>query len=53
MYPIQNGNLGSWYFEYHDKMLLKRNYAEKGIQFQNAVIARYGAYISIGSNFDA
>jgi hypothetical protein len=31
--PIQkNGNGRSWYFEYHDKMLLKRDYAEKGVR---------------------
>jgi 2,3,4,5-tetrahydropyridine-2-carboxylate N-succinyltransferase len=28
-FPIQNGNMGSWNFEYHDKMELKKDYAKE------------------------
>jgi 2,3,4,5-tetrahydropyridine-2-carboxylate N-succinyltransferase len=35
-------------FEFHDKMLLKKNYAEKGIRVVPPAVARYGAYISKG-----
>ena len=35
-------------FEYHDKMLLKTDYAEKGIRVVPPAVARYGAYISKG-----
>lgn len=35
-------------FEYHDKMPLKRNYAEKGIRVVPHAVARHGAYISKG-----
>jgi 2,3,4,5-tetrahydropyridine-2,6-dicarboxylate N-succinyltransferase len=35
-------------FEYHDKMLLKTGYAEKGIRIVPPAVARYGAYISKG-----
>jgi hypothetical protein len=28
----KNGNLGSRIFEYHDKMLLKKDYAEKRVR---------------------
>lgn len=35
-------------FEYHDKIPLKRNYAEKGIRVVPNAIARHGAYISKG-----
>jgi 2,3,4,5-tetrahydropyridine-2-carboxylate N-succinyltransferase len=35
-------------FEFHDKMLLKANYAEKGIRVVPPAVARYGAYISKG-----
>ncbi len=35
-------------FEYHDKMLLKTNYAEKGIRIVPPAVARYGAYIAKG-----
>ena len=35
-------------FEYHDKMLLKTNYAEKGIRIVPPAVARYGAFISKG-----
>ncbi len=35
-------------FEYHDKIPLKRGYAEKGIRVVPHAIARHGAYISKG-----
>ncbi|MDR2223175.1 MAG: 2,3,4,5-tetrahydropyridine-2,6-dicarboxylate N-succinyltransferase [Flavobacteriaceae bacterium] len=35
-------------FEYHDKMPLKKNYAEKGIRIVPNAVARHGAYISSG-----
>jgi len=33
-------------FEYHDKIPLKKNYAEKGIRIVPNAVARYGSYIS-------
>lgn len=48
-FPIQK--METWeagIFEYHDKMELKRNYAEKGIRVVPPAVARYGAYISKG-----
>jgi 2,3,4,5-tetrahydropyridine-2,6-dicarboxylate N-succinyltransferase len=48
-FPIQK--METWeagIFEYHDKMLLKRNYSEKGIRVVPPAVARYGAYISKG-----
>ncbi|MES2487004.1 MAG: 2,3,4,5-tetrahydropyridine-2,6-dicarboxylate N-succinyltransferase [Bacteroidota bacterium] len=48
-FPIQKmETLEAGIFEYHDKMLLKRNYAEKGIRVVPNAVARYGAYISGG-----
>ncbi|MCZ8146102.1 2,3,4,5-tetrahydropyridine-2,6-dicarboxylate N-succinyltransferase [Flavobacterium sp.] len=35
-------------FEYHDKMPLKRGYAEKGIRVVPHAVARHGAYIAKG-----
>ncbi|NHM07937.1 2,3,4,5-tetrahydropyridine-2,6-dicarboxylate N-succinyltransferase [Flavobacterium sp. CYK-4] len=35
-------------FEYHDKMPLKKGYAEKGIRVVPHAVARHGAYISKG-----
>lgn len=35
-------------FEFHDKMALKSNYAQKGIRVVPHAIARYGAYVSKG-----
>jgi 2,3,4,5-tetrahydropyridine-2-carboxylate N-succinyltransferase len=35
-------------FEYHDKMPLKKNYAEKGVRVVPNAVARHGAYISSG-----
>src|SRR5574343_621867 len=48
-FPIQK--METWeagIFEYHDKMELKRNYAEKGIRVVPNAVARYGAYICSG-----
>ena len=48
-FPIQK--METWesgIFEYHDKMELKRNYAEKGIRVVPNAVARYGAFISSG-----
>ena len=48
-FPIQK--METWesgIFEYHDKMLLKKDYAEKGIRVVPPAVARYGAYISKG-----
>ncbi len=36
-------------FEYHDKIPLKRNYAEKGIRVVPHAVARHGAYIAPGT----
>ncbi|WP_299107049.1 2,3,4,5-tetrahydropyridine-2,6-dicarboxylate N-succinyltransferase [uncultured Winogradskyella sp.] len=36
-------------FEYHDKIPLKRGYAEKGIRVVPHAVARHGAYISAGT----
>ena len=36
-------------FEYHDKIPLKRNYADKGIRVVPHAVARHGAYISKGT----
>lgn len=35
-------------FEYHDKMPLKKNYAERGVRVVPNAVARHGAYISSG-----
>ncbi|OEK05570.1 2,3,4,5-tetrahydropyridine-2,6-dicarboxylate N-succinyltransferase [Roseivirga misakiensis] len=35
-------------FEFHDKMKLKKGYAQKGIRVVPHAIARYGAYVSSG-----
>ena len=35
-------------FEFHDKMPLKRNYAEKGVRVVPHAVAREGAYIAAG-----
>ena len=48
-FPIQK--METWeagIFEYHDKMELKRNYADKGIRVVPPAVARYGAFISKG-----
>ncbi|HMC00168.1 MAG TPA: 2,3,4,5-tetrahydropyridine-2,6-dicarboxylate N-succinyltransferase, partial [Flavobacteriaceae bacterium] len=36
-------------FEYHDKIPLKKNYAEKGIRVVPHAVARHGSYISAGT----
>jgi 2,3,4,5-tetrahydropyridine-2-carboxylate N-succinyltransferase len=36
-------------FEYHDKIPLKRNYAERGIRVVPNAVARHGSYISSGT----
>jgi 2,3,4,5-tetrahydropyridine-2-carboxylate N-succinyltransferase len=49
-FPIQKmETLEAGIFEYHDKIPLKRNYAEKGIRVVPNAVARYGAYISSGT----
>lgn len=48
-FPIQK--METWeagIFEYHDKIPLKRDYANKGIRVVPNAVARYGAYISSG-----
>jgi 2,3,4,5-tetrahydropyridine-2-carboxylate N-succinyltransferase len=48
-FPIQKmETLEVGIFEYHDKMPLKRGYAEKGIRVVPNAVARHGAYISKG-----
>ena len=48
-FPIQKmETLHNGIFEYHDKMLLKSNYADKGIRVVPPAVARYGAFISKG-----
>lgn len=49
-FPIQNmETLEAGIFEYHDKIPLKRGYAEKGIRVVPNAVARHGAYISSGT----
>jgi 2,3,4,5-tetrahydropyridine-2-carboxylate N-succinyltransferase len=48
-FPIQK--METWeagIFEYHDKIPLKRDYAQKGIRVVPNAVARHGAYISKG-----
>jgi 2,3,4,5-tetrahydropyridine-2,6-dicarboxylate N-succinyltransferase len=48
-FPIQK--METWeagIFEYHDKMELKRDYAEKGVRVVPGASARYGSFISSG-----
>ncbi len=48
-FPIQKmKTLEVGIFEYHDKIPLKTDYAEKGIRVVPNAVARYGAYISSG-----
>ncbi|WP_372473030.1 2,3,4,5-tetrahydropyridine-2,6-dicarboxylate N-succinyltransferase [Capnocytophaga sp. ARDL2] len=48
-FPIQKmETLEAGIFEYHDKMPLKKNFAEKGIRVVPNAVARHGAYISSG-----
>ncbi|MDG2194010.1 MAG: 2,3,4,5-tetrahydropyridine-2,6-dicarboxylate N-succinyltransferase [Polaribacter sp.] len=49
-FPIQKmETLEAGIFEYHDKIPLKRNFAEKGIRVVPNAVARHGAYISPGT----
>lgn len=49
-FPIQKmETLEAGIFEYHDKMPLKKGYAEKGIRVVPNAVARHGAYISAGT----
>lgn len=48
-FPIQKmETLEAGIFEYHDKIPLKRGYAEKGVRVVPNAIARHGSYISKG-----
>jgi 2,3,4,5-tetrahydropyridine-2-carboxylate N-succinyltransferase len=48
-FPIQQmKTLEAGIFEYHDKMELKRNYAELGVRVVPNAVARYGAYLAKG-----
>ena len=48
-FPIQKmETLEAGVFEFHDKIPLKRGYAEKGIRVVPHAIARHGAYVSKG-----
>jgi 2,3,4,5-tetrahydropyridine-2-carboxylate N-succinyltransferase len=48
-FPIQKmETLETGIFEYHDKIPLKRGYANKGIRVVPNAVARHGAYISSG-----
>ena len=49
-FPIQKmETLESGIFEYHDKIPLKKNFAERGIRVVPNAVARHGAYISAGT----
>lgn len=49
-FPIQKmETLEAGIFEYHDKIPLKKNFAERGIRVVPNAVARYGAYISSGT----
>lgn len=49
-FPIQKmETLEAGIFEYHDKIPLKRGYADKGIRVVPNAVARHGAYISKGT----
>lgn len=49
-FPIQKmETLEAGIFEYHDKIPLKRDYANKGIRVVPNAVARHGAYISSGT----
>lgn len=48
-FPIQKmETLEAGIFEYHDKIPLKTNYAEKGIRVVPNAVARHGSYIASG-----
>jgi 2,3,4,5-tetrahydropyridine-2-carboxylate N-succinyltransferase len=49
-FPIQQmETLEAGIFEYHDKIPLKRNFAEKGVRVVPNAVARHGAYIAPGT----
>ena len=49
-FPIQKmETMEAGIFEYHDKIPLKRNFAERGIRVVPNAVARHGAYISSGT----
>ncbi|WP_159948225.1 2,3,4,5-tetrahydropyridine-2,6-dicarboxylate N-succinyltransferase [Polaribacter septentrionalilitoris] len=49
-FPIQKmETLEAGIFEYHDKIPLKKNFAERGIRVVPNAVARHGAYISPGT----
>jgi len=49
-FPIQQmETLEAGIFEYHDKIPLKRNFAEKGIRVVPNAVVRHGSYISKGA----
>ena len=49
-FPIQKmETLEAGIFEYHDKIPLKRNFAERGISVVPNAVARHGAYIASGA----
>ena len=49
-FPIQKmETLEVGIFEYHDKIPLKKNYAERGIRVVPHAVARHGSYISSGT----
>ena len=46
-FPIQNMNtIEVGPFEYHDKMLLKKNYSKLGVRVVPPAVARYGAFLA-------
>lgn len=48
-FPIQKmKTLEAGIFEYNDKMLLKKDYAEKGVRVVPGASARYGAFLASG-----
>lgn len=49
-FPIQKmETLEAGIFEYHDKIPLKKNFAERGIRVVPNAVARHGAFISAGT----
>ena len=49
-FPIQQmQTLEAGIFEYHDKIPLKRDFAQKGVRVVPNAVVRYGAYVSSGT----
>lgn len=49
-FPIQQmQTLEAGIFEYHDKIPLKRNFAQKGVRVVPNAVVRYGAFVSSGT----